>query len=84
MYSNGPSPGALAAYYDSHNAYVQQLCATNAMMDQYHKYTLPTILQRYVVRRRHGDEECYCEIAFPELFPEQEITIVGVPACSNF
>ncbi|XP_061728805.1 uncharacterized protein LOC133533775 isoform X2 [Cydia pomonella] len=44
-YCNSPSPSALAAYYDSHNTYVQQLTATNAMLDQYHKYTLPTILQ---------------------------------------
>ncbi|XP_063621333.1 uncharacterized protein LOC134793633 isoform X6 [Cydia splendana] len=44
-YCNSPSPSALATYYDSHNTYVQQLTATNAMLDQYHKYTLPTILQ---------------------------------------
>ncbi|RVE54352.1 hypothetical protein evm_000837 [Chilo suppressalis] len=44
-YCNNPSPAALATYYDSHNAYVQQLTATNAMLDQYHKHTLPTILQ---------------------------------------
>ncbi|CAG9115913.1 unnamed protein product [Plutella xylostella] len=44
-YSNSPSPTALAAYYDSHNNYVQQLTATNAMLEQYYKHTLPTILQ---------------------------------------
>ncbi|XP_063361151.1 uncharacterized protein LOC134650180 isoform X3 [Cydia amplana] len=44
-YCNSPSPSALATYYDSHNTYVQQLTATNAMLDQYYKYTLPTILQ---------------------------------------
>ncbi|XP_063532460.1 uncharacterized protein LOC134743081 isoform X2 [Cydia strobilella] len=44
-YCNSPSPSALATYYDSHNTYVQQLTATNAMLEQYHKYTLPTILQ---------------------------------------
>ncbi|KAL4708369.1 hypothetical protein ACJJTC_019605 [Scirpophaga incertulas] len=44
-YCNNPSPVALATYYDSHNSYVQQLTATNAMLDQYHKHTLPTILQ---------------------------------------
>ncbi|CAG9785006.1 unnamed protein product [Diatraea saccharalis] len=44
-YCNNPSPAALATYYDSHNSYVQQLTATNAMLDQYHKHTLPTILQ---------------------------------------
>ncbi|XP_063820926.1 uncharacterized protein LOC135071096 [Ostrinia nubilalis] len=44
-YCTSPSPAALATYYDSHNSYVQQLTATNAMLDQYHKHTLPTILQ---------------------------------------
>ncbi|XP_053603171.1 uncharacterized protein Stacl isoform X4 [Plodia interpunctella] len=44
-YCSNPSPAALATYYDSHNTYVQQLTATNAMLDQYHKHTLPTILQ---------------------------------------
>ncbi|KPJ11454.1 hypothetical protein RR48_15093 [Papilio machaon] len=45
-YCNNQNTAALAAYYDSHNNYVQQLTATNAMIDQYHKHTLPTILQR--------------------------------------
>ncbi|XP_013177612.1 PREDICTED: uncharacterized protein LOC106125076 [Papilio xuthus] len=44
-YCNNQNTAALAAYYDSHNNYVQQLTATNAMIDQYHKHTLPTILQ---------------------------------------
>ncbi|XP_045764855.1 uncharacterized protein LOC123867059 isoform X4 [Maniola jurtina] len=44
-YCNNSNPTNLAMYYDSHNNYVQQLTATNAMMEQYHKHTLPTILQ---------------------------------------
>ncbi|CAH2075361.1 unnamed protein product, partial [Iphiclides podalirius] len=44
-YCNNQNSAALAAYYDSHNNYVQQLTATNAMIEQYHKHTLPTILQ---------------------------------------
>nr|XP_049703286.1 uncharacterized protein LOC110375307 isoform X4 [Helicoverpa armigera] len=44
-YCNNPTPATLATYYDSHNTYVQQLTATNAMLDQYYKHTLPTILQ---------------------------------------
>ncbi|XP_068630684.1 uncharacterized protein Stacl [Battus philenor] len=44
-YCNNQNTAALAAYYDSHNNYVQQLTATNAIIDQYHKHTLPTILQ---------------------------------------
>ncbi|XP_069354954.1 uncharacterized protein Stacl isoform X14 [Maniola hyperantus] len=44
-YCNNSNPTNLAMYYDSHNNYVQQLMATNAMIEQYHKHTLPTILQ---------------------------------------
>ncbi|XP_064071179.1 uncharacterized protein Stacl isoform X4 [Vanessa tameamea] len=44
-YCNNSNPVNLATYYDSHNNYVQQLTATNAMIEQYHKHTLPTILQ---------------------------------------
>ncbi|XP_045493655.1 uncharacterized protein LOC123692876 isoform X4 [Colias croceus] len=44
-YCDNSSPANLATYYDSHNNYVQQLTATNAMIEQYHKHTLPTILQ---------------------------------------
>ncbi|XP_045446169.1 uncharacterized protein LOC123654298 [Melitaea cinxia] len=44
-YCNNSNPTNLATYYDSHNNYVQQLTATNAMIEQYHKHTLPTILQ---------------------------------------
>ncbi|XP_072940427.1 uncharacterized protein Stacl [Epargyreus clarus] len=44
-YCNNSNPAALATYYDSHNTYVQQLTATNAMIEQYHRHTLPTILQ---------------------------------------
>ncbi|CAK1553730.1 unnamed protein product [Leptosia nina] len=44
-YCDNSSPVNLATYYDSHNNYVQQLTATNAMIEQYHKHTLPTILQ---------------------------------------
>ncbi|KAJ0179833.1 hypothetical protein K1T71_004424 [Dendrolimus kikuchii] len=44
-YCNSSNSAALATYYESHNNYVQQLTATNAMLDQYHKHTLPTILQ---------------------------------------
>ncbi|XP_041976310.1 uncharacterized protein LOC121731058 isoform X1 [Aricia agestis] len=44
-YCANSNPANLATYYDSHNTYVQQLTATNAMIEQYHKHTLPTILQ---------------------------------------
>ncbi|XP_039749322.1 uncharacterized protein LOC120626095 [Pararge aegeria] len=44
-YCNNSNPTNLATYYDSHNTYVQQLIATNAMIEQYHRHTLPTILQ---------------------------------------
>lgn len=32
-------------YLDSHNAYVQQLHATNAMMETYHLETIPQLIQ---------------------------------------
>uniref|UniRef100_T1JBE3 SH3 domain-containing protein n=1 Tax=Strigamia maritima TaxID=126957 RepID=T1JBE3_STRMM len=38
------SSGNVAAYYSSHNAYVQQLHASNAMIDEYHCHILPQLL----------------------------------------
>ncbi|XP_076353542.1 SH3 and cysteine-rich domain-containing protein isoform X6 [Tachypleus tridentatus] len=35
----------LAEYYDMHNAYVQQLYATNGMLEHYHCQTLPMLLE---------------------------------------
>lgn len=35
----------LTMYLDSHNAYVQQLHATNAMMETYHMETIPQLTQ---------------------------------------
>lgn len=40
-----PSPATLSMYVDSHNAYVQQLHATNAMMETYHMDTIPQLTQ---------------------------------------
>lgn len=36
---------SLTMYLDTHNAYVQQLQATNAMLEAYHSDTLPQLLQ---------------------------------------
>ncbi|XP_066950466.1 uncharacterized protein Stacl isoform X4 [Macrobrachium rosenbergii] len=36
---------SLAAYFDAHNAYVQQLHATNGMLQEYNRSTLPTLLE---------------------------------------
>jgi len=44
-YILGPTTSSLSNYLDAHNAYVQQLHATNGMLDQYHKETLPQLLQ---------------------------------------
>lgn len=44
-YLLGPTTSSLANYFDAHNAYVQQLHATNGMLDQYHQETLPQLLQ---------------------------------------
>lgn len=40
-----PTPMSLTQYLDSHNAYVQQLHATNAMMETYHMDTIPQLTQ---------------------------------------
>lgn len=44
-YLTTPTTPSLAIYFDAHNAYVQQLNATNGMLDQYHQETLPQLLQ---------------------------------------
>ncbi|GLV34333.1 Stac-like [Carabus blaptoides fortunei] len=44
-YLSAPTTQSLSAYFDSHNAYVQQLHATNGMLDEYSKNTLPQLLQ---------------------------------------
>ncbi|KAJ8888048.1 hypothetical protein PR048_007534, partial [Dryococelus australis] len=44
-YMSSPSTASLAGYFDSHNAYIQQLHATNGMLDQYNHDTLPQLLQ---------------------------------------
>ncbi|XP_068214886.1 uncharacterized protein Stacl isoform X5 [Palaemon carinicauda] len=36
---------SLAAYFDAHNAYVQQLHATNGMLKTYNRSTLPSLLE---------------------------------------
>lgn len=40
-----PTQHSLQLYIDSHNAYVQQLHATNAMLDAYNCDTVPQLLQ---------------------------------------
>ncbi|XP_055687715.1 uncharacterized protein LOC129792563 isoform X9 [Lutzomyia longipalpis] len=42
---SNPTQHSLTLYIDSHNAYVQQLHATNAMLESYHCETLPQLLQ---------------------------------------
>lgn len=44
-YLSSPTTETLSAYFNSHNAYVQQLHATNGMLDEYGRETLPTLLQ---------------------------------------
>ncbi|XP_077549236.1 uncharacterized protein LOC144162534 isoform X3 [Haemaphysalis longicornis] len=46
---------ALAAYYDCHNAYVQQLAATNGMLDEYYGATLPRLLDEL--------QDVYCDLS---------------------
>lgn len=40
-----PSQHSLTEYIDAHNAYVQQLHATNGMLEAYHGDTLPQLMQ---------------------------------------
>lgn len=40
-----PSQHSIAQYIDAHNAYVQQLHATNAMLEAYNCETVPQLLQ---------------------------------------
>lgn len=40
-----PSQHSLNLYIDSHNAYVQQLHATNSMLESYHCDTIPQLMQ---------------------------------------
>nr|XP_036223543.1 uncharacterized protein LOC106627125 isoform X2 [Bactrocera oleae] len=40
-----PTPLSLTEYIDAHNAYVQQLHATNAMLEIYHCETVPQLMQ---------------------------------------
>lgn len=40
-----PTQHTLTMYLDAHNSYVQQLHATNSMLESYHTDTLPQLLQ---------------------------------------
>ncbi|XP_063929402.1 uncharacterized protein LOC135141810 isoform X7 [Zophobas morio] len=44
-YLSGPTTESLSSYFNTHNAYVQQLHATNGMLEEYGKETLPSLLQ---------------------------------------
>ncbi|XP_030766908.1 uncharacterized protein LOC115890735 isoform X2 [Sitophilus oryzae] len=44
-YLSNPTTESLSAYFNGHNAYVQQLHATNGMMEEFGKETLPSLLQ---------------------------------------
>lgn len=44
-YLTSPSTETLSSYFNTHNAYVQQLHATNGMLEEYGKETLPQLLQ---------------------------------------
>lgn len=45
VHSSNPSPASYANLVENHNNYVQQLHATNGMVDQYYNYSLPQLLQ---------------------------------------
>ncbi|KAF5303390.1 hypothetical protein FQA39_LY09981 [Lamprigera yunnana] len=45
-YLSTPTTESLSAYFNNHNAYVQQLHATNGMLDAYANETFPQLLQK--------------------------------------
>ncbi|GJQ87483.1 hypothetical protein Trydic_g19242 [Trypoxylus dichotomus] len=53
-YLTTPTTDSLSAYFNSHNTYIQQLHATNGMLEEYSKDTLPQLLQEL--------EEIYCDL----------------------
>lgn len=44
-YLSNPTTDSLSSYFNAHNAYVQQLHATNGMMEEFGNTTLPSLLQ---------------------------------------
>ena len=52
---SSPSNSTLAAYFDAHNAYVQQLHAANAMVHEFNGSTQPQLLQVWNVLDGHGE-----------------------------
>jgi SH3 and cysteine-rich domain-containing protein 2 len=42
---SSPSNAGMVAYFDAHNAYVQQLHATNGMLSEYSHQILPQLMQ---------------------------------------
>ncbi|XP_066244798.1 guanine nucleotide exchange factor VAV2 isoform X10 [Euwallacea similis] len=44
-YLANPTTESLSSYFNAHNAYVQQLHATNGMMEEFGNTTLPSLLQ---------------------------------------
>lgn len=53
-YLTTPTTDSLSAYFNTHNTYIQQLHATNGMLEEYSKETLPQLLQEV--------EEIYCDL----------------------
>jgi hypothetical protein len=53
-YLSGPTTESLSSYFNTHNAYVQQLHATNGMLEEYGKDTLPQLLQVKLQLRKRG------------------------------
>ena len=68
-----PTQHSLVEYIDSHNAYIQQLQATNAMLETYNIDTIPQIMQEL--------EEIYsnlCSIVFESLIQGSDVITAKV------
>lgn len=73
-----PSQHSLTEYIDAHNAYVQQLHATNGMLEAYHGDTLPQLMQE--LEEIHND---LCNIVADSLQQGADVIAakVSLPAC---
>lgn len=68
-----PTQQSLSNYIDSHNAYVQQLHTTNAMLEAYHFETIPQLMQEL--------EEVYadlCSIVSDSIFSGASVILEKV------
>lgn len=72
-----PTQQTLSHFIDSHNAYVQQLHATNAMLEAYHYETIPQLL--FELEEVYGD---VCSIVSESIFSGSDM--ISSKVCCQF